>query len=229
MNGNFSSNQENIAIQVFNTIFLHLPHMNNKYITPLAIVLSVLVIDQWVKYYIKTHFFLGEEVNVMGDWFKIHFTENYGMAFGLEFGGKSGKIFLTVFRLIAVSFIGWYIHTLIKSNAHKGYITSWTLILAGAIGNILDSIYYGVMFHYDSWFHGRVVDMFYFPLINTTIPEWFPIWKGEEFEFFRPVFNVADAAISIGFIAIIIFQKKFFAEENKKETERIESAEESVS
>lgn len=90
--------------------------MNNKYITPIAIVLSVLVIDQWVKYYIKTHFFLGEEVNVMGEWFKIHFTENYGMAFGLEFGGKSGKIFLTVFRLIAVSFIGWYIHSLIKTN-----------------------------------------------------------------------------------------------------------------
>src|SRR5690554_3758804 len=112
-------------------------------IISLAVVLFVLLADQWLKLYIKTHFFLGEEINVAGNWFKLHFTENYGMAFGFEFGGQSGKILLTVFRLIAVGFIGWYISQLIKKQAHIGYIISWTLIGAGAIGNIIDSVFYG--------------------------------------------------------------------------------------
>lgn len=186
-----------------------------KYLTPILIVLVVLLVDQWVKLYIKNHFYLGEEVNVLGNWFRLHFTENYGMAFGLEFGGKSGKILLTVFRLVAVIAIGWYITQLIRKEAHRWYVISWALIMAGAFGNIIDSVFYGVAFGYESWFHGRVVDMFYFPIIQTTIPENWPIWAGEDFEFFRPVFNVADAAISIGFIIILIGQKTFFAEKDR--------------
>ncbi len=184
-----------------------------KIILPILISILILFIDQWVKYYIKSHFYLGEEINVMGEWFKLHFTENYGMAFGLEFGGKSGKILLTLFRIVAVSAIGYYIFTLIKKDVHAAYIISWTMIFAGAVGNIIDSVFYGVWFGYDSWFHGRVVDMFYFPIVRTTFPSSFPFWGGEEFEFFRPVFNIADASISIGFILILIFQKKFFKEE----------------
>ncbi len=180
---------------------------------PLLLVFGVLLVDQLVKLYIKTNFYLGEEIHVLGDWFRIHFTENYGMAFGLEFGGKSGKILLTLFRLVAVGFIGWYIFDLTKKNANKWYIIAWALILSGALGNIIDSVFYGVIFGYDAWFHGRVVDMFYFPIIQTTIPENWPFWAGEDFEFFRPVFNVADAAISIGFVIILLGQKTFFKEE----------------
>lgn len=186
-----------------------------KLIAPVSIVFAVLIIDQIVKLFIKTHFYIGEEIHVLGDWFRIHFTENYGMAFGLEFGGKSGKILLTVFRLIAVGFMSWYIIDLTKKEAHKLFITSWALIVAGALGNIIDSVFYGVAFGYDGWFHGRVVDMFYFPIIQTTIPENWPFWAGEDFEFFRPVFNVADAAISIGFVIILLGQKTFFAERDK--------------
>jgi signal peptidase II len=180
---------------------------------PILIVLVVLFIDQLVKLYIKTNFYLGEEIPVLGDWFRIHFTENYGMAVGLEFGGKGGKILLTLFRLVAVAFIGWYILDLTKKETNKWYIISWALILSGALGNIIDSIFYGIIFGYDSWFHGRVVDMFYFPIVQTTIPENWPFWAGEDFEFFRPVFNVADAAISIGFVIILLGQKAFFKEE----------------
>jgi signal peptidase II len=187
--------------------------MNNRILLPAIVLFVVLLLDQWVKLYIKTHFMLGEEVNVFGEWFKLHFTENYGMAFGLEFGGKGGKILLTLFRLVAVGFIGWYIFDLSKKNTNKWYIISWTLILSGALGNIIDSVFYGVIFGYDAWFHGRVVDMFYFPIIQTTIPETWPFWAGEDFEFFRPVFNVADAAISIGFVIILLGQKTFFKEE----------------
>lgn len=180
---------------------------------PLLLAFGVLLVDQLVKLYIKTNFYLGEEIHVLGDWFRIHFTENYGMAFGLEFGGKSGKILLTLFRLVAVGFIGWYIFDLSKKDTNKWYIIAWALILSGALGNIIDSVFYGVIFGYDAWFHGRVVDMFYFPIIQTTIPENWPFWAGEDFEFFRPVFNVADAAISIGFVIILLGQKTFFKEE----------------
>lgn len=180
---------------------------------PLLLVFGVLLVDQLVKLYIKTNFYLGEEIHVLGDWFRIHFTENYGMAFGLEFGGKSGKILLTLFRLVAVGFIGWYIFDLSKKDTNKWYIIAWALILSGALGNIIDSVFYGVIFGYDAWFHGRVVDMFYFPIIQTNIPENWPFWAGEDFEFFRPVFNVADAAISIGFVIILLGQKTFFKEE----------------
>lgn len=209
---------------------------DKKYVWPVMIVLLVLFIDQWLKFYIKTNFYLGEEVNVAGNWFKLHFTENYGMAFGMEFGGEWGKIILTLFRILAVGAIGWYVSQLLAKKAHAGYIISWSLIGAGALGNIIDSVFYGVWFNestpfdkallmppgggYASIFHGRVVDMFYFPIIRTTLPEWVPFWGGEFFEFFRPVFNIADAAISVGFIAILLFQKTFFAvhsEDNKPE------------
>jgi signal peptidase II len=179
-----------------------------KYI-PLLILFVVLIIDQWSKFYVKNNFYLGEEISVIGDWFRLHFTENYGMAFGMEFGGKTGKVVLTIFRIIAVAVMGWYIVHLEKLQSHVGYIVCWTLIAAGALGNIVDSIFYGVWFGYDTYMHGRVVDMFYFPIIQTTIPDNFPFWAGEDFEFFRPVFNVADAAISVGFIGMLLFQKTF--------------------
>ena len=186
-----------------------------KILTALSVVTAILLIDQFVKFYIKTHFFLGEEINVIGQWFKIHFTENYGMAFGIEFGGKSGKLLLTLFRLVAISFIGWYIWGLcVKQQSQStGYIISWSLIMAGALGNLIDSIFYGVWFGYENWFHGRVVDMLYFPIIRTTIPDNFPFWAGQDFEFFSPVFNIADAAISTGFVIILIFQKRFLQPE----------------
>lgn len=183
-----------------------------KLTMPAAVVCGVLLIDQLIKFYIKTHFYLGEEIMVLGKWFRIHFTENYGMAFGLEFGGKSGKILLTLFRVVAVGFICWYIFDLSKKQSNKWFIFSWALILAGALGNIIDSIFYGKLFGYDDWFHGRVVDMFYFPIIQTTIPDNWIFWAGEDFEFFRPVFNFADAAISIGFVIILLGQKTFFNE-----------------
>jgi signal peptidase II len=186
-----------------------------KILTALSVVTAILLIDQYVKIYVKTHFFIGEEINVIGQWFKIHFTENYGMAFGLEFGGKSGKLLLTLFRLVAISFIGWYIWGLcVKQQSQStGYIISWSLIMAGAIGNLIDSIFYGVWFGYENWFHGRVVDMLYFPIIRTTIPDNFPFWAGQDFEFFSPVFNIADTAISTGFVIILIFQKRFLQPE----------------
>jgi signal peptidase II len=190
-----------------------------KFTIPFVILIVVLAIDQYFKLYIKNHFFLGEEIAVFGNWFRLHFTENYGMAFGLEFGGKTGKVFLTLFRIIFVGVIGYYIKTLIDKNTRDFYIYGWVLIVAGALGNIIDSIFYGVYFGYDEWFHGRVVDMLYFPLIQTTIPENWPFWAGEDFEFFRPVFNIADAAISLGFVIILLMQKAVSEDEDKAKSQ----------
>lgn len=190
-----------------------------KFTIPFVILIVVLAIDQYFKLYIKNHFFLGEEIAVFGNWFRLHFTENYGMAFGLEFGGKTGKVFLTLFRIIFVGVIGYYIKTLIDKNTRNMYIYGWVLIVAGALGNILDSVFYGVYFGYDEWFHGRVVDMLYFPLIQTTIPENWPFWAGEDFEFFRPVFNIADAAISLGFVIILLMQKAVSEDESKAQAD----------
>ena len=186
-----------------------------KYSLPVSILIIVLALDQYFKFYIKNHFYLGEEISVIGNWFKLHFTENYGMAFGMEFGGKTGKIILTIFRIFFVAVISYYIKTLIDKNTKPVYVAGWVLIVSGALGNIIDSVFYGVYFGYDSWFHGRVVDMLYFPLVQTTIPENWPFWAGEEFEFFRPVFNIADAAISFGFVLILMMQKAVTAEEEK--------------
>ena len=196
---------------------------------PLIVVFLILLIDQFIKIYIKTHFFLGEEIHVAGNWFILHFTENNGMAYGMEFGGQFGKIFLSSFRIVAVAGIGYYVWTLTKKKEDKLYIFCISLIFAGALGNILDSAFYGVMFgdsNYDiarfmppeggyaSFLHGKVVDMFYFPVMEGHFPTWFPLWGGEDFVFFRPVFNFADASISVGVAIIILYQKRFFGKKS---------------
>lgn len=179
------------------------------YIKPILIVVAVLVIDQLIKFWIKTNMYIGEEYNVFGNWFIIHFTENNGMAFGLELGGNYGKLALSLFRVFAVFGLGYIFHYVVKNKYHFGLITCVSLILAGALGNIIDSVFYGKLFGYAGFLHGRVVDMFYFPIIQGFYPDWVPGLGGQDFIFFRPVFNFADAAISIGVVTIIIFQSKF--------------------
>ncbi|RZL12715.1 MAG: lipoprotein signal peptidase [Pedobacter sp.] len=187
------------------------------YTKPLALIFFVLLFDQVLKTWIKTNMALGQEFKIFGDWFIIHFTENNGMAFGMEFGGEFGKLFLTIFRILAVAGIGYALNYLVKHKYHRGLILNVALIFAGATGNIIDSVFYGKIYGYASLFHGRVVDMLYFPLLEGNYPKWVPIWGGEDFIFFRPVFNIADAAISIGVILILIFQKRYFKEEIKDE------------
>ena len=194
---------------------------------PLLVLFLVLLFDQTLKIWVKTHFLLGEEINVLGNWFIIHFTENNGMAFGLEFAGENGKLFLSIFRIVAVGGIAYYLYNLAKSGAHLGFRVCIALILAGALGNILDSAFYGMIFSesyhdlatlfpvdggYATFLHGRVVDMLYFPVVEGHFPDWFPFWGNGSFIFFRPVFNIADSSITIGVALIIIFQKKFFGE-----------------
>jgi len=183
------------------------------YTKPLIVIFLVLLADQVVKTWIKTHMFIGQEFKILGQWFIIHFTENNGMAFGLEFGGEFGKLALSLFRIAAVAGIGYGLHYLIKHKYHRGLIVNVALIFAGALGNIIDSVLYGVIYGYASLFHGRVVDMLYFPLLEGVFPAWVPIWGGEDYIFFRPVFNIADAAISVGVILILVFQKSYFKEE----------------
>ena len=194
-----------------------------------ALIILILIIDQTFKIWIKTHMILGQEYKILGDWFIIHFTENNGMAFGMEFWGKGGKIFLTLFRIAAVIAIGWYIKSLIRQEAPKMVIICVSLIMAGAIGNILDSVFYGVIFDesfyqianlfpsdggYSTWLQGRVVDMLYFPVIKGNYPEWIPFCGGQRFIFFRPVFNIADSAITIGVAYILLFERAFFKYKN---------------
>lgn len=209
--------------------------MLKKYKIPLLAIFSVLFIDQFIKIYIKLNYPLGEVSRVAGDWFILHFTENPGMAFGMEFGGDYGKLILSSFRIIASIAGIWYIVHIVKKGEHPGFILSVSLILAGAIGNILDSAFYGILFSesdefnksvfmpeqggYAGFLHGRVVDMFYFPIWNGTFPEWMPIWGGEEFQFFRPIFNFADFAISCGVGIILVFQKRFIQEHKEPVSE----------
>jgi len=207
--------------------------MSQKKLAILVIIL-ILVFDQILKIWIKTSFVLGEELNVFGNWFILHFVENKGMAFGFEFSGKFGKIILTLFRLVAATAIYWYLMKLIKKGIPNGLVISIALIFAGAIGNVIDSAFYGLIFSdsfgrvaevfpagggYASFLHGSVVDMLFFPLIDTTFPTWLPFVGGEEFMFFRPVFNIADSAITVGITIILIFYRKFFAEEDKAAVE----------
>lgn len=187
------------------------------YFKPLLIIFLVLLADQILKTWIKTNMYIGQEFKIIGNWFIIHFTENNGMAFGLEFGGEFGKLALSLFRIFAVAGIGYGLHYLIQKKYHRGLILNVALIFAGALGNIIDSVFYGKIYGYADLFHGRVVDMFYFPIMEGHFPTWFPIWAGEEFVFFRPVFNIADAAISVGVIIILIFQKTYFKEELHEE------------
>lgn len=193
-----------------------------------AIILIVLFIDQALKFWVKTNMTYGEEFSVLGlSWFKIHFVENNGMAFGLSLGDFYGKIALSVFRIVAVSLLIYLLHAFIKQGATYRLVFAFSLILAGAIGNILDSVFYGLLFS-ASTFHGppaeflpegggyaellfgKVVDMFYFPVYEGQLPEWFPFWKGQTVEFFRPVFNIADAAITSGVLSIFFFNKEIF-------------------
>ena len=185
------------------------------YTKPLIVIFLVLLADQALKTWIKTNMYLGQEFKILGQWFIIHFTENNGMAFGMEFGGEFGKLALSLFRIAAVGGIGYGLHYLIKHKYHRGLILNVALIFSGALGNIIDSVFYGKIYGYETWFHGRVVDMLYFPIAEGHFPSWIPIWGGDEFVFFRPVFNLADAAISVGVILILIFQKNYFKEDVK--------------
>jgi signal peptidase II len=192
------------------------------------IICLVVLADQALKIYVKTHFHAGESHAIMGNWFRLYFIENEGMAYGWKFGGEWGKMILTLFRLAAVVFGVFYIKKIIEKKYHPGFITCAALIFSGALGNLIDSMFYGLIFEdssmnvynvakifpahgYAGFLHGKVVDMLYFPLIrNAHFPAWVPFWGGEDFEFFRPIFNLADASISTGIITILVFQKRFF-------------------
>ncbi|MBN2486554.1 MAG: lipoprotein signal peptidase [Bacteroidales bacterium] len=199
------------------------------------IVILILIVDQVIKIIVKTNMYLGESIPVFGDWFKIRYIENPGMAFGIDIPGKFGKIALSLFRLVAIIGIIWYMRTLIQKKAKMLLVVCVSMILAGAIGNLLDSIFYGIIFDkgtiydpqigrwvgysglaqanfagYAAPFKGCVVDWIYFPLIEGTYPRWIPVLGGRDFEFFRPIFNIADSAISIGVVLILVFQKRLF-------------------
>jgi signal peptidase II len=204
-----------------------------------AIILLVVIADQVLKIWIKTHYNLHDHHDVIGSGFQLYFVENAGMAYGWKFGGDWGKFALTVFRLAAVFFGTFYLGRIIKQKYHPGFIVCAALIYAGALGNLIDSCFYGMIFDkgmlpdpsgndyiiysglakfsnhgYASFLHGNVVDMLYFPVINGHFPKWFPFWGGEDFQFFRPIFNIADASISTGVITILVFQKRFFKQHN---------------
>ena len=203
----------------------------------------ILLVDQVLKIYIKTNYYMGQETVLFESlpWFRLHFVENEGMAYGWKLGGTWGKIALTTFRLVAVIVGTFYLLSIVKKKFHTGYIVCVTFIYAGAIGNLIDSLFYGMIFEfsdvyaqnlakgfweegfkvgYEGFLHGRVVDMLYFPIIeNGRFPDWLPIWGGESFEFFRPVFNIADMAISGGVFTLIIFQNRFFPEAKEKKEE----------
>lgn len=192
----------------------------------ILIIILILVADQVLKIWVKTTFMLGDEIVVFKNWFILHFVENNGMAFGFEFAGEYGKIFLTIFRLVAIGAIGWYLVKLTKNKELPfGFIVCIALILAGAIGNIIDSLFYGMIFEdsygkvsaifpdgggYATFMHGKVVDMFYFPLIEGRYPDWIPFVGGDPFIFFRPVFNIADSSITVGIFSIMIFYRHYF-------------------
>ena len=206
----------------------------------ILIIVLILLGDQALKIYIKTSYNLNTSHSVLGNWFNLYFVENPGMAYGWKFGGNWGKVALTVFRLGAVVFGTWYLGQIIRKKYHKGFIICAALVYAGALGNLIDSCFYGLIFDkgmvfdpqlkeylgysglaafskhgYASFLHGNVVDMLYFPVIKGHFPTWVPVWGGDDFEFFRPIFNIADASISTGIISILFFQKRFFRHRNE--------------
>lgn len=192
-----------------------------------AVAILIVIVDQIVKFYIKLDMTIGEEIIVIPNWFRIHFIENEGMAFGWSFGEFWGKLFLTLFRLAIVPLFGIYLYRLIKRKASKWIIVAMALIIAGALGNIIDCVFYGKIFSastatevailfpndggYAGLLFGKVVDMFYFPLFECIIPSWVPIFGGTYFSFFDYIFNVADASISVGFVLLILFYRKLEA------------------
>lgn len=200
----------------------------------LVIILSILILDQIFKIWIKTHFALGEGVKIT-DWFFLYFTENNGMAFGIEL---FDKLFLTIFRLIAAGFLSWYLFkTCMKNHSRMGFCVSLALIIAGALGNVIDCMFYGLIFDhsngqiatmfpetggYAPFFYGKVVDMLYFPLIDTYWPHWMPFVGGEHFIFFRPIFNLADSAITCGIFIMLLFYRKDLSEAIETKTEETE-------
>ena len=196
-----------------------------------CIVMLLLILDQALKIWIKTHLQLHESIEIT-PWFYLYFTENPGMAFGIE---VIGKLFLTLFRIVAVGFIGYFIYKLVKEQYKFGFIACVSLVLAGALGNIFDSVFYGVVFDhsfgqvatfmpegggYGEWLHGKVVDMFYFPLIDTILPDWVPVWGGEHFVFLRPIFNLADSAICVGVFLLLIFYRHTLTVSLSKDEEK---------
>ena len=198
------------------------------------IILLLLTADPVLKIWIKTHMQLHESIEIT-KWFYLYFTENPGMAFGIE---VIGKLFLSVFRIIAVGFIGYYLFGLIKKDYSFRFIACIALVWAGAMGNIFDSIFYGVFFDhsygqvatfmpagggYETWLHGKVVDMFYFPIFETVLPSWVPIWGGQDFVFFRPIFNLADSAICVGVFVLLLFFRRTLSESLSKDTKEIEA------
>lgn len=199
----------------------------------IAIIVGILVIDQIIKILVKTNLQIGESISVCGSWFQILFIENEGMAFGMSFGGNTGKIILSIFRLLASVGIAWGIVYMVKNNVRKFLIISMSMIFAGAAGNIIDSCFYGLIFNdstyqvaelfpaeggYAPFLFGKVVDMFYFPIISATLPDWVPFWGGQHFTFFNAIFNFADAAITIGIFMLIIDQL-FSTKKDKKNKE----------
>lgn len=206
----------------------------------ILIIALIIFTDQALKIWIKTSYTYGDTGVTGLKWFKLYFIENPGMAWGWEFGGDWGKMILTLFRLAAVIFGTWYLGKIVKKHYSRGFIVCASLIYAGALGNLLDSMFYGMMFEessyshiakifpphgYSGFLHGRVVDMLYFPIIrNAHFPSWFPFVGGDNFEFFSPIFNIADASISFGVITLLVFQKRFFKKHKEEKHPTVETS-----
>jgi signal peptidase II len=218
--------------------------------TVVFIIAAVIIADQALKIWVKTNMYYGGHITLINDWFRLYFIENAGMAWGWKFGGDWGKMALTLFRLVAVIFGVFYIRNIVRRRYNRGFIVCVGLIFAGALGNLIDSLFYGMIFDkgmvldnvskeymgyaglakasfsgYSSFLHGNVVDMLYVPIIeNKILPSWIPFWGGESFTFFSPIFNIADASISVGVITILLFQKKFFPKHQEEAPTTIETS-----